>query len=130
MTTQSIDEKIKQALADEEAEDYAQFAEEPSLLAQSLELLHTRNRWLNVGSVLVMIAFLAIGVYSLWMFAGAEQTKSLIGWAMTFGFSMGVVGSLKIWAWMQLEKNSTSREIKRLELQVAMLVKRLEGKRD
>ncbi len=126
MTKHSIDDQIKQALAVEDAEVYAQFAEEPSLLAQGLELLHTRNRWFNAMIIVVMMIFLGIGVYSLWMFATAEGTKALIGWAMTFGFCMAVVGMLKLWAWMEIEKNSTIREIKRLELQVARLTQRLD----
>ncbi len=125
MTKHSIDDKIKQALEAEDAEVYAQFAEEPSLLAQSLELLRTRNRWLNSMVIVVVAMFMGIGIYSLWRFAMAHETKALIGWAMSFGFSMAVVGTLKIWAWMEIEKNCTIREIKRLELQVARLTQRL-----
>ena len=126
MTQQSIDEKIKQALAAEDAEVYARFAEEPSLLAQGMELFHTRNRWINAIVILVMTIFMGVGVYSLWMFAMAQETKALIGWAMGFGFSMAAVSMLKLWAWMEIEKNSTIREIKRLELQVARLTQRLD----
>lgn len=125
MTKQNIDDKIKQALAAEDAEVYAQFAEEPSLLAQGLELLQTRNRWINAMSIVVMTAFMGLGIFSLWMFATSQETKALIGWAMSFGFSMAVIGTLKIWAWVQIERNGTIREIKRLELQVARLTQRL-----
>ncbi len=126
MKNQNIDDKIKQALAAEDAEIYSQFAEEPSLLAQSLQLLKTRNRWLNVMVMVVVTVFMGVGIYSLWMFTQSEETKSLIGWAMSFGFSMAVVSMLKIWAWMEIEKYSTIREIKRLELQVARLTQRLD----
>lgn len=125
MNKNSIDDKIRQALAEEDAEVYAQFVEEPSLLAQGLELLHTRNRWFNAMIVLVSAAFMGISIYSLWRFASAEETKALITWAMSFGFCMAVVSMLKLWAWMEIEKNSTVREIKRLELQVARLTQRL-----
>ena len=45
---------------------------------------------------------------------------------MSFGFSMAAVSMLKLWAWMEIEKNCTVREIKRLELQVARLAQRLD----
>lgn len=125
MTKPSIDEKIKQALASEDAEIFEQFGEEPSLLAQGLELLQSRNRWINGMVVVVMIVFLGIGVYSLWQFVSATELKSLLSWAMSFGFSMLAVSMLKLWAWMEIEKNCTVREIKRLELQVARLTQRL-----
>ena len=47
MNGNDIDNKIKQALAEEDAELYAQFAQEPSLLEQGLELLQSRNRWMT-----------------------------------------------------------------------------------
>lgn len=125
MTKPSIDDKIKQALAAEDAEIFEQFADEPSLLAQGLELLQSRNRWINTMVVVVMFVFLGIGVYSLWQFILATEVKSLMSWAMSFGFSMLAVGMLKLWAWMEIEKNCTVREIKRLELQVARLAQRL-----
>lgn len=125
MTEHEIDDKIKQALAAEDRELYAQFAQEPSLLEQGLELLQGRNRWMNVLMMIVMPIFLIIGFYSLWRFFGAQETKALVGWAMGFGACMAAVSMMKIWAWMQMEKNSTIREIKRLEFQVARLTQRL-----
>ena len=53
MTGHEIDDKIKQALAAEDAELYAQFAE-PSLLEQGLELLQSHNRWMNRLMLIVM----------------------------------------------------------------------------
>jgi hypothetical protein len=125
MNAQDIDDKIKQALAAEDAELYAQFAEEPSLLAMGLEVLNSRNRWVTAMVVCFMVVFMVSGIYSLWQFSVAQETKELIGWAMGFGFSMAAVSMMKIWAWMEIEKNSTVREIKRLELQVARLTQRL-----
>jgi hypothetical protein len=42
-----IDNIIKQALAAKNAELYSQFALEPCLLEQQLELLQSRKRWMN-----------------------------------------------------------------------------------
>ena len=124
MSRNEIDDKIKQALAAEDAELYAQFAE-PSLLEQGLELLQSRNRWMNTWMLIWMPIFGVIGVYSLSRFFAAQEVKELFVWAMGFATSMAGVSMMKVWAWMQMEKNNTIREIKRLELQVARLTQRL-----
>ena len=56
MTEHNIDQEIMQALADEDAEVYARFAEEPSMLAMGLEVLNSRNRLMTVMVVIVMTA--------------------------------------------------------------------------
>ena len=125
MTGHEIDDKIKQALAAEDAELYAQFAQEPSLLEQGLELLQSRNRWVTALVMIMTTIFLVLGFYSLWRFFAAQEIKALMSWALAFGFCMATVSMMKIWAWMEMEKNNTVREIKRLELQVARLTQRL-----
>lgn len=126
MTHQNIDDRIKEALSADEARVLSDFAEEPSMLDQALQLLQTRNRMLTLIAGLFSIAFLIFGFYSLWNFFNVEETKDLIMWAMAFGFSIAAVCMMKIWAWMEIEKNATIREIKRLELQVAILTQRLD----
>ena len=125
MTRNEIDDKIKEALTAEDAELYAQFALEPSLLEQGLELLQSRNRWMNALMLIVMPIFLVIGFYSLWRFFAAQEFKALMTWAMVFWMCIVAVSMNKIWAWMKMEKNNTVREIKRLELQVARLTQLL-----
>ena len=51
----------------------------------------------------------------------SEATKDLIKWGVgTMIFLLGV-SMLKIFAWMQMDKNALLREVKRLELQVSSL---------
>ena len=125
MTTNPIDEKIRQALSEEDAKLFEEFAEEPSLMEMALETLKGRNRWATALVMIVGTIFMALGVLSIVKFFSTEETKSLIAWAMGFAFCMGAVSMMKIWAWMEIEKNSTLREIKRLELQVARLSQQL-----
>ena len=80
MTGHDIDDKIKQALAAEDADLYAQFAQEPSLLEQGLELLQSRNRWVTALVMISTMIFLVLGFYSLWRFFGAQEMKALMSW--------------------------------------------------
>ncbi len=42
-------------------------------------------------------------------------------------YSLIVISSLKAWYWMQMNRNALTREIKRLELQIARLSSRLDS---
>ncbi len=47
------------------------------------------------------------------------------GQARGFVFCMGAISMMKIWYWMEMQRIGVTREIKRLELQVACLTQRL-----
>ena len=48
-----------------------------------------------------------------------------IAWAGGFGLSLIAIAMLKIWYWMELNKNAVTREVKRVELQLARLARQL-----
>ncbi len=128
MTGNEIDDKIRQALSEEDAKLFEEFSEEPSLMELALETLKGRNRWATAMVMIVGTLFMVLGIFSLFQFSSAQETKALISWALAFVFCMAAVSMMKIWAWMEIEKNSTLREIKRLELQVARLSQQLADK--
>ena len=76
--------------------------------------------------MIVTLVFLFLTIFCAWKFYHAVEIKELFGWSLGVALSFATISLLKIWAWMQMEKNSTVREIKRLELQVARLSKRLD----
>lgn len=125
MNSKSIDEEIRAALSSDDALALEKYSEEQNVLQQAMSLLTGKNRWLNLWMMLVTFAFLGLTIYCGWRFYGARDMKELIGWSVGIILSFGTISILKIWAWMEMEKNSTVREIKRLELQVAMLSKKL-----
>ena len=45
--------------------------------------------------------------------------------AIGFVFCINAVAMLKLWYFMEMNKNAVTREVKRLELQIARLAKRL-----
>ena len=56
-----------------------------------------------------------------WLMFGAETTRMQIAWSVGFLASNMGVAMMKMWFWMQMDKNTVIREVKRLELQVATL---------
>lgn len=129
MKQKDIDTLIAETLSREEAEFYADL-DEPPILAQVLGVFRARNRWLNVLGMTLSLLFLALGVYSAIRFLSATaEVRDMLRWGAALFFCVTAVWAIKIWYWMELQRNNLTRELKRLELQVAMLADRLQGGR-
>ena len=46
-------------------------------------------------------------------------------WGAGGGLAILALALVKVWFWMELQKNAIVREVKRLELQTALLVSRI-----
>lgn len=119
-----IDRRIQDALSAEDAELYEQFAVEPSLLELALDTLQGRNRLLSVLTIIVGTVFMGIGAYCLWQLLTVDSVRHVVQWSLAFTFCMAAVGMMKLWYWMEMQRISLTREIKRLELQLAHLANR------
>ncbi len=115
-----FDEKIKQALR-AESENVWKDVEEQGLFEQALGVMRGHQRFISVMVYIVMTVFFVLMVYSVVRFFGAETTRMQIAWSVSFLFSNMAVALMKLWFWMQMDKNTVIREVKRLELQVATL---------
>jgi hypothetical protein len=97
-------------------------ATEPPLLTQVTEAMAGRTWWFNVVGVAVLLAFTALAVLSVVRFFHSTETRDMIMWATIFIFCDTSVGMLKLWYWVRMNRNAVTREVKRLELQVARLI--------
>lgn len=123
-----LDDKIREALSGQDAELFDEYSDEPSMLAMVFEVFRGRHRWLVLWMWLVSVAMLVLTIVAAVQFFKVESTREMIAWAIGFLFCISAVSMLKIWFWMEMQKNSITREIKRLELQIARLAQRLETK--
>ncbi len=118
--TEKIDELIKETLSKEEAAFYDEL-EEQNLIGKIGEVYRGKLGWLaaimNVVHLLMFMAF----VYCIVQFFNTDNTNELIKWASAGFLSMIAMGMLKLFVWMQMDKNDILREFKRLELQIATL---------
>lgn len=118
--TEKIDELIKETLSKEEAAFYDEL-EEQNLIGKIGEVYKGKMGWLaaimNVVHLVMFIAF----IYCIVQFFKTENTNELIKWASAGFLSMVAMGMLKLFVWMQMDKNDILRELKRLELQIATL---------
>ena len=118
--TEKIDERIKETLSKEEAAFYDDL-EEQNLIGKIGEVYKGKLGWLaaimNVVHLLMFMAF----IYCIVRFFNTDSTNELIKWASAGFLSMIAMAMLKLFVWMQMDKNDILRELKRLELQISTL---------
>lgn len=117
---EDIDKLIKETLTQEEAKFYDDLDEQNALQMVG-GLFKGKNKWLLVMMNIMTLVFFGLFIYCLVQFFNTETTKELLKWGLgSIIFLLGV-SMLKVFAWMQMDKNAILREMKRLELQVSSL---------
>lgn len=117
---EDIDQLIKETLSQEEAKFYDEL-EEQNLFQMVLGLFSGKNKWMLILMNIVNLVFFALFIYCVIQFFNTEVTNELITWGLEAFTCLTVVGMLKLFAWMQMDKNALLRELKRLEIQVSSL---------
>jgi len=121
-----IDELIKETLNQEDAKFYDEL-EEHNLIGKLREVYKSKVGWLAILMNVVHLAIFGVLIYCIIGFFDTQETNELIKWAAAGFLCLIVMGMLKLYIWMQMDKNDILREMKRLELQVATLNKKLDN---
>ncbi|MCF7560900.1 hypothetical protein L3X39_09660 [Sabulilitoribacter multivorans] len=121
---EDIDKLIKETLTQEEAKFYDGL-EEQNVLNMFTGLFKGKNVWIIILMNIVKLVFFVFFVYCLVKFFKTDNTNELLQWGFG-GISMLIgISILKVFAWMQMDKNAILREMKRLELQISSLSGRM-----
>lgn len=121
---EEVDVLIKEALTEEEAKFYDSL-DEQNVFQMLGGVFDGKNKWIII--MMNIVSFIALGffVYCTVQFFNTDVTNELITWAIAGVFCMLIISMLKVFVWMQMDKNSIIRELKRLELQVSTLSSKL-----
>lgn len=122
-----IDQLIRQALTEEEAKFYNQL-DEQNLPQMVSGLFQGKMRWVTVMAFIIMPIMFAGAVYCIAQFIQTNDMKEMITWSLGGFFLLMAVCFMKLYHFMQMDKNAILREIKRMELQIAVLNNKLEKK--
>ncbi|MGQ0799628.1 MAG: DUF6768 family protein [Pseudomarimonas sp.] len=115
-----IDEMIGRAFTEEDRALLASHAE-PGYLAQAFGIFRGPMAWVMwLVNVVAGLAFLA-GAYAIWQMAGAADPLLAVKWGVVSLFLFQVTTMCKSFMGNHMEANRLLREIKRVELQVALL---------
>ena len=120
-----LDRKIREALRKEDAELLEEFGDEPSMFELARETFRGRYRRFVYLGVFWGLVFMILAVVSAVRFFHAQETRDMLMWATACVVCLSAVSMMKVWFWMEMNKNALTREIKRLELQIARLAGRL-----
>ncbi|MBD0850014.1 DUF6768 family protein [Maribacter arenosus] len=123
---EKIDELIKKTLNQEEAKFYDEL-EEQNLIGKLGEVYKSKVGWLAIVMNIVYLVIFGLFIYCMFRFFGTTETNELIKWASAGFLCMIFMGMLKLYFWMQMDKNDILRELKRLELQVATISGKLDA---
>ena len=122
----NIDQLIKQALTEEESEYLEKLNKEQNVFEELLVSFQGKRKWLSIYIYIITLIFFGLSIYSLVQFLSVEEIRTMLLWGAATCGALLIVTMLKMWFWMQMDRNAIIREIKRLELQIASLNKKKE----
>ncbi|QLG44132.1 DUF6768 family protein [Costertonia aggregata] len=118
--SEKIDELIKETLSLEEAKFYEDLGEQ-NLMEKFGQVHKVKTGWLATVMTIVNIIIFLIFVFCAIRFFNTEITNELIKWACAGFLCMIFMSMIKLYIWMQMDKNDILRELKRLEFQLSIL---------
>ena len=120
---QEIDRLISESLNKEEAEFYASLEEER--LPQKVKSLYS-GKFGRMAVLTAIVHTIAVGVavYCGYKLFTSPDVVEILRYSVVLfiAWSFGIM--IKLWQWMQMDKESVMREMKRLEFQVAVLMEK------
>lgn len=120
MTT--IDDTIRRALSPADAQAYEALSRELSPVGEAIGMFRTARRGFTWRVALFGALFVALGFYTVWHLLNAADIREMLGWSLLAIFVMFNLALVKLWFWLEMQRNAMVREMKRLELQLASLV--------
>ena len=123
----NIDAKIRRALEATDTDLADEFDGDQTMTEMVFEVFRGTQKWLTFLAIFWGLVFMAGSVFGIIQLFKAHQMHEHILWGLGVMFCLSAVSMMKIWFWMQMNRNSILREIKRVELQVARLAGKLQG---
>lgn len=120
---ENIDSLIKASLNADEAKFY-ETLEEQNLIGKLGELHKGKMGWLASLMTVLHVLIFIIFVYCAVQLFQTENTNEIIKWGLAGFICWSFMAMMKLYLWMQMDKNDVLRELKRLELQIAVLTQK------
>ena len=119
-TDENIDQLIKQTLTQEEAKFYDDL-DEKNILGSLIEIFNGKNSWIVIIMNIVSLIAFGLFVYCVVQFFNTDDTNELIKWVAGGFVFISMSSMIKIYMWMQVDKNRVLNEIKRIEILISSL---------
>lgn len=120
----NLDRAIRDALSKEDAEFLARFEDNSTPIGEVLDTFKGRWAFMNALAAVFTFALFGASLYFIWQMLSASDLREVVLWSVAVIFALLSVAMLKMYFFMEMNKNVLLREMKRLELQVARLATR------
>jgi len=119
----NIDDEIRAVLSADEMAELETLTGEQGLFDVVGESFRPKLRYWVAFLWVYSLASFAGAVWTVMRFYAATDLKQMALWGGLSMLLVLTVALTKIWYWMELNKNTVVRELKRVELQIAFLAK-------
>ncbi len=120
-----LDQAIRQSLTAEDAALLDRLGADQALHRQVLATFEGRLRWFNAAGWIAGFVLFGVACVLAWRFVEAEELGDMLRWGAASALAFAGLALIKVWFWLELQKNAMVREVKRLEVQVASLAAQL-----
>lgn len=123
-----LDEQLRNALREEDAELLARLDTDPGIFETVREGFRGSTAWWVWLTSVIQLVIFGIAVWTAVRFFSAETIDDRVLWGIPLIVTWIMAGMLKMMVWNHVERGMLRREIKRVELQVATLSLRLKDR--
>jgi hypothetical protein len=120
-----LDQAIRESLSSEDTELFDRLGADQALHRQVLATFEGQLRWFNIGGWIAGFVLFGVASVSAWRFVEAQELDDMLRWGGASALAFAGLALIKVWFWLELQKNAIVREVKRLEVQVASLAAQL-----
>ena len=114
-----LDDKIQQLL--DQAAETSRSLDDPSLTDEILDTFKGRDRALMIATVVKMVAAGLLFYFCVWQFFQQDALMPMLAYATAAIICVLTAATTMLFLWIQKSHNTTRRELKRLELQYALI---------
>ena len=120
-----LDQAIRESLSSEDTELFDRLGADQALHRQVLATFEGQLRWFNTAGWIAGLVLFGVASVSAWRFVQAQELGDMLRWGAASALAFAGLALIKVWFWLELQKNAIVREVKRLEVQVASLAAQL-----
>lgn len=122
----TFDDDIRGAMKVGADDSLINSAGDEGLIRQMTATFRGRMRMWVALTWMATLFWVVVAAWAAVAFFRAQGTRDWIMYACIFLFAGMAIAMLKMWNWMEMNRNTHTREIKRVEMQLARLAERAE----
>lgn len=126
MKKEEIDKLITESLNKDEAEFYRSLDGDQGLFQMIRGMYKGKLAWITGVMTFVHTIITVIAFYTGYLLFTIDNIADMIQYGSIMFIALIFASMIKLWTWMQMNRNSILQEIKRLEFQVAALMEKKE----